>query len=405
MDFTKGLLLAAAGVALLSQGAYADEARMADYGSAKKASAVKAYPEASMSAKEPVNDYRENYVGLDRMEPASGSESAPAGHGSEHAAEHASEPADAVAPAPAQEAHAPEAPADANYVAEKPQENISVSAHAEPMEGMEKVEVKPAAAAAIEVEKPVAQPPVEKTAMAVGATESMQKAPAAAHGGAHWGYMGSDAPSLWGSLDPAYEACAAGKKQSPINIAQFAQGQLPAIEMMYKPTSLNVVNNGHTVQVDYAPGSSISLDGKTYQLMQFHFHTPSEHYLDGSPYPMEAHFVHKADDGSLAVIGVMMKVGAHNPVIEGIWQNAPRQEGRNMVEAVSLDASQLMPSDKGYYKYEGSLTTPPCSEGVKWQVLKTPVELSQEQLQAFQNMFPVNARPVQPLEGRVVMGN
>lgn len=221
----------------------------------------------------------------------------------------------------------------------------------------------------------------------------------------HWGYTGTGSASNWGSLDETYHACKDGMKQSPVNINKFMQGQMPPLEISYKASPLAVANNGHTIQVNMEPGSTLSLDGKTYTLAQFHFHTPSEHYLDGAPYPMEAHFVHKAEDGSLAVIGVMMKLGAHNPVIEGIWQNAPTTEGAKATDMVQVTASDLMPEDRGYYSYEGSLTTPPCSEGVRWIVLKNPIELSEKQLGAFQALFPVNARPVQPLGERMVRGD
>ncbi len=220
-----------------------------------------------------------------------------------------------------------------------------------------------------------------------------------------WGYTSGGGAYKWAELNSSYELCGSGAMQSPININQFVQEDLPALELTYSPVPLVVENNGHTVQVNYAPGSSFSIGGKAYALQQFHFHTPSEHYIDGAPYPMEAHFVHKAEDGSLAVVGVTMKVGAHNPVIEGIWQNVPQAGEIKSVNMVELSADDLMPEDKSYYSYDGSLTTPPCSEGVSWYVLKDPIEISEKQLTAFQAVFPVNARPVQALGDRSVKGN
>ncbi|MEZ5919515.1 MAG: carbonic anhydrase family protein [Alphaproteobacteria bacterium] len=223
----------------------------------------------------------------------------------------------------------------------------------------------------------------------------------------HWDYAGPETgASHWGELEAAFEACKTGELQSPINIESFYQGELPALETAYSAVPLHVINNGHTIQVDLGDNAgTLNVAGKTYKLLQVHFHTPSEHYIDGSPYPMEAHLVHKAEDGTLAVVGVLMKVGAHNPVIEGIWQNAPVAGGEKMLETVSVSAADLLPESLEYYKYDGSLTTPPCSEGVQWHVLKDPIELSQAQLTAFQTVFPVNARPIQDLNGRTVRGN
>lgn len=226
------------------------------------------------------------------------------------------------------------------------------------------------------------------------------------HKGAVWGYTGAVASAYWGKLDEAYSLCDSGEKQSPINISKFLQEDLPDINVSYHLVGLDIVNNGHSIQVNYTPGSGFRADNVNYNLLHFHFHTPSEHYLDGAPYPMELHLVHKAADGTLAVIGVMMKVGAHNPVIEEIWQNTPiNAGGTRVVKDVRLSAADLMPESKDYFRYEGSLTTPPCTEGVQWHVLKDPIEISEKQLKAFQALFPVNARSVQPLNDRVVTGD
>jgi len=223
---------------------------------------------------------------------------------------------------------------------------------------------------------------------------------------AYWGYTGAGAAPYWGNLDAAYSACKDGAKQSPVNISKFLQEDLAPLEEAYSPSPLHVVNNGHTIQVNFKEGSGFTVAGVKYNLLQAHFHTPSEHYLDGAPYPMEVHFVHKANDGTLGVVGVMMKVGVHNPAVEGIWQNAPIQAGQEkIVDSVEINAADLLPASLDYYKYEGSLTTPPCSEGVQWHVLKLPIAISEKQLKAFQALFPVNARPVQSLNGRVVTGD
>lgn len=198
--------------------------------------------------------------------------------------------------------------------------------------------------------------------------------------------------------------CQEGKTQSPINLAEYKRGDVEEIAMNYAPSRLRVVNNGHTIQANFDEGSSMSIGGKTYNLLQLHFHTPSEHYVDGAPYPMEGHFVHKAEDGTLAVIGVMMKVGQANPIVQGIWDNIKMTHDENIVETVAWSAPDFMPESKAYYHYEGSLTTPPCSEGVQWYVLQDPVEMSQEQLKAFQELYAMNARPIQDVNGRVAIG-
>ena len=230
-------------------------------------------------------------------------------------------------------------------------------------------------------------------------------APTLAQDTQDWGYIGAGAPHKWAALNPAYSTCKTGAEQSPVNIDRFAQVALPPITAAYNPSALEVANDGRTVQVNYEPGSGFSVDGKAYELVQIQFHTPSEHYIDGAPYPMEAHFIHTAQDGSLAVIGVMMKVGVPNPTIEGIWQNVPMAGKVKNVSGVSIDASNLMPEDKSYYTYRGSLTTPPCREGVQWYLLKDEIELSATQLKAFQAVYPVNARPIQDLGARTVSGN
>ncbi len=226
------------------------------------------------------------------------------------------------------------------------------------------------------------------------------------HENAPWSYTGASEAARWGDLDPDYHMCKDGKSQSPINIQEYAQDpNLAPLMPAYVPAPLDMVNNGHSLQVNLAPGSKMTVGGKTYDLLQFHFHTPSEHYIDGAPYPMEVHFLHRSpQDGELAMISAMVRLGAHNRVIEGLWQNAPAPGGHRSVENFSILASDLLPRDLRYYKYTGSITTPPCIEGMQWYILQRPIEISEDQLRAFQALFPVNARPVQPLNGRRVVG-
>lgn len=221
---------------------------------------------------------------------------------------------------------------------------------------------------------------------------------------AHWGYMGEEGPAHWGDLSDAYETCREGMKQSPINISDAPHMDAESLSMSYKATPMDVVNNGHTIQVNYAAGSSMTVDGKTYQLLQFHFHSPSEHTYKGSPYPLEAHLVHKADDGSLAVVGVLIKEGAKdNPVLADVWAHMPREAGGTMkMDSMSVNVADLLPGKKAYWNYSGSLTTPPCSEGVNWFVMDKSVEASAAQVKQFLSVIHENARPVQPLNDRGV---
>ncbi|PSO90358.1 MAG: carbonate dehydratase [Cyanobacteria bacterium QS_3_48_167] len=216
-----------------------------------------------------------------------------------------------------------------------------------------------------------------------------------------WGYGGAVNPTRWEELSSKYSTCETGNAQSPINIQQVAETNLPRINFDYQPTPLEVVNNGHTIKVNYEPGSSIQLNGQQYELKQFHFHTPSEHRIEGTASAMEMHFVHKNQAGDIAVVAALMKEGNSNPALEKIWEDLPA-EGEKKKSDTSIDASRFLPQDRAYYNYTGSLTSPPCSEGVNWLVLETPIEASQEQVEKFMELYSVNARPVQPLNGRQI---
>jgi len=215
----------------------------------------------------------------------------------------------------------------------------------------------------------------------------------------HWGYDGDGGPDHWGSLQTEYEKCASGQEQSPIDLSGVAKAYLRPIDFSYASAPMNIVDNGHTIQVDLA-GSSADIRGRAYDLLQFHFHAPSEHKVDGASYPMELHLVHRDTSGSLAVVGLLIKEGKKNPVIAKIWKHLPSVGERAEPEGVRLSPAKLLPADKSYFQYAGSLTTPPCSEGVNWNVLRTPIQLSAEQINAFRARYAHNARPVQPLHGR-----
>ncbi len=220
----------------------------------------------------------------------------------------------------------------------------------------------------------------------------------------HWGYQGEGAPFLWGDLKAEFELCGTGKRQSPIDISSVTITELSDIEFNYKDSPLEIANNGHTIQVNYLSESYITVAGKRYDLLQFHFHAPSEHTVGGKRYDMVAHLVHKAADGQLGVIGVMFEEGDKmNNDISKLWLNMPEKAGvTTAVSDVIINAADLLPKDFTYFNYSGSLTTPPCSEGVNWMVLATPNTIAKEQVKQFTKLFPSSTRPVQPLNGRVV---
>jgi carbonic anhydrase len=220
--------------------------------------------------------------------------------------------------------------------------------------------------------------------------------------GRHWAYTGHGGPADWGGLGQDYATCKLGKVQSPVDIRAAKAADLPAIKFDYKPAPLRLIDNGHTIQVIYPPGSAIDVGGTRYELLQFHFHKPSEEKVDGKAHDMVAHLVHKGADGKLAVVAVLLDKGGANPTLDAIWTTLHKEKAKEPTSHSSIDASTLLPPDKGYYTFLGSLTTPPCSEDVRWFVLKTPVKIEQGQLAAFGKLYPMNARPTQPLNGRII---
>jgi len=225
------------------------------------------------------------------------------------------------------------------------------------------------------------------------------------HGGAHWAYEGPGGPDNWANLKPDFNTCAVGQRQSPIAIDNSATLQGPAepIGFSYRASEGSVVNNGHTIQVDLAPGNAIAVRDSTYQLLQFHFHHPAEETVNGQSFAMVAHLVHKNAEGQLAVVAVLLTPGEANPAVDTVWKYMPLDQGdRVKLPAGALNLSDLLPKDQRYYQFMGSLTTPPCTEDVLWMVLKTPVTLSPAQIRLFGQLFPHNARPVQPVNGRPV---
>ena len=221
----------------------------------------------------------------------------------------------------------------------------------------------------------------------------------------HWGYQGAGAPAHWAELEPEFKACGAGHKQSPIDIVGAVAAAQPELQFSYSNTTLSLVNNGHTIKANYAPGSSINVGGDSYQLLQFHFHSLSENKINGQFYPVEAHLVHANTAGELAVVGVMFAEGNANPLLEKLWSYTPSKPNSDLVvPTTSINVATLLPASSAYYGFTGSLTTPPCTEGVRWMVLQTPVTASAAQIAKFRSFFGDHDtnRPVQPLYGRVI---
>jgi carbonic anhydrase len=221
--------------------------------------------------------------------------------------------------------------------------------------------------------------------------------------GAHWSYEGAGGPAKWGDLDAANKACSLGAQQSPINIVSPIKSQLPALKLSWGKTADTIVNNGHTIQLNFAEGSTLKLADTTYKLLQVHFHRPSEHLIGGKSFPMEAHFVHRADSGGLAVVGVMLSEGKPNATFGKIVATMPAKEGPAVKADAAINPNGLLPAKLGYYRYEGSLTTPPCSEVVEWLVLTDPIQVAAGDVAGFTKLYPMNARPAQRDNRRYVL--
>jgi carbonic anhydrase len=218
----------------------------------------------------------------------------------------------------------------------------------------------------------------------------------------HWDYAGDAGPESWGRLKAEFAQCSNGQRQSPIDIRDGIKLQLDAVQFDYRPSNFRVIDNGHTVQVNVAPGNAIQVVGRRYDLVQFHFHRPSEERINGRVFDMVAHLVHKDQEGRLAVVAVLLDRGSAHPLIQQVWNNLPLEKNEELPARAPLDLNALLPADRGYYTYMGSLTTPPCSEGVMWMVMKTPVTVSAEQVAIFSRLYPMNARPLQSASGRMI---
>jgi carbonic anhydrase len=224
----------------------------------------------------------------------------------------------------------------------------------------------------------------------------------------HWGYDGASGPRAWATLSAEYAECGVGKRQSPIDLPIAAgtgteRAADATMHVFHHPHAVDVANNGHTLQVTYDDGDSLTLDGVDYQLVQYHFHAPSEHTFAGQHFPLEMHLVHRASSGALAVVGVMLESGPHNAAFDTLTSHLPTRTGASThLERVAVDIDGLLPATRHAFRYTGSLTTPPCTEGVDWLVLRTPVAIDPAQIEGLAAVLHHNNRDVQALHGRPV---
>ena len=234
------------------------------------------------------------------------------------------------------------------------------------------------------------------------AEEQMGAEQEAEGGEVHWSYEGATGADMWGGLDPSFAVCDTGVQQSPIDLAGAIPTGGGGLEIQWQPTDGEVVDNGHTIQINMAEGNTITLEGRQFSMLQFHFHLPSEHTVEGGVYPMEVHFVHQSAEGDLAVVGVFMDAGQPHAATQAIWDAIPGVD-EAPAPLAGIDPNAFLPEGRAYFRYAGSLTTPPCSEVVSWVVMTESIAVSQEQVDAFAALYPMNARPVQPLHRRFIL--
>lgn len=219
-----------------------------------------------------------------------------------------------------------------------------------------------------------------------------------------WGYTGHSSPETWGNLSAEYHECNQGFNQSPIDVRHSIHASLVPLELNYSKASKEIVNNGHTIQVNMEEGDNMVVDDITFDLKQFHFHTPSENHIEGKAFPLEAHFVHLNKEGRIAVLAVMFEEGKENATLAKLWQKMPKKIGQSVALNEANIVTSLLPKEREYYRFNGSLTTPPCTEGVRWLVLKTPITVSKEQVELFlHTLHHANNRPIQSTNARMIV--
>jgi carbonic anhydrase len=244
--------------------------------------------------------------------------------------------------------------------------------------------------------------PLALLLIAAIATLASSSGVAAEIGVAHWSYTGDTGPQRWAELSPDYAACGIGVNQSPVDVIDTVDAQLVPLEFDYRSHSIDIVNNGHTLQINAEPGSTLKIRSETFRFEQLHFHSPSEHRIDGELFPLEAHLVHRDERGFLAVVAVLFREGAWNEELESIGKVAP-EAGHSAPLDRDFETLALHRNHRSYYRYNGSLTTPPCTEGVRWYILKTAETISQEQADNYVGLIGKDARGPQPLNARLIL--
>ena len=220
----------------------------------------------------------------------------------------------------------------------------------------------------------------------------------------HWSYSGPEAPQYWGNLSDKFASCSKGVNQSPVDLSNFIEAELTPLTIDYRTAASNIINNGHTIQVNFPAGNTLIADGHSYELKQFHFHSPSENHINGQSYPLEAHFVHVDEQGNIAVVAVMFEVGVENSSLKDIWALMPEKAMTKNSQLSGIAATSLFPENKDHYRFNGSLTTPPCTEGVLWLVMKYPVTVSAGQVEHFGHIIELpNNRPIQNTNARTIL--
>lgn len=234
----------------------------------------------------------------------------------------------------------------------------------------------------------------------VAAPARRKLAPAAQR---HWSYSGVTGPATWADLRPEFATCASGRRQSPIDIRGGIAVELEPVRFDYRHSAFSVLDNGHTVLASVAPGNTIGVGGRRFELQQLHFHRPAEERIDGRGFDMSLHLVHRDAGGRLAVVALLLERGAEaQPVVQRVWNDLPLEQGVEQPASQALDLAALLPAERGYYTYMGSLTTPPCSEDVLWLVMRQPITVTQAQIDVFAHLYPMNARPLQAAAGRLI---
>jgi carbonic anhydrase len=220
--------------------------------------------------------------------------------------------------------------------------------------------------------------------------------------GTHWAYEGEFGPANWSKINADWAKCSTGNRQSPIDIRDGMKVDLEQIGFDYRPSAFNVQDNGKTVQVTMGGGNFLNVGNRMYELVQFHFHRPSEERINGKGYEMVMHLVHKDGEGRLAVLALLLERGKPQPAIQTVWNNLPLEKGDVTSPSIVLDPNDLLPQRRDYFTYMGSISEPPCTENVLWLVMKEPVQASPAQMALFSRLYPLNARPVQPASGRII---